>query len=57
MNGSIASLLAAGPRVANVGVSDFSDSLAAQDVPVIQVDWTPSPKLDDELAQLLEELG
>jgi hypothetical protein len=57
MNEKIAALLAAGPDVANVGVSDFSDSLAAQDVPVIQVDWTPPPKLDDDLTRLLEELG
>lgn len=57
MNEKVAVLLAAGPRVANVGVNDFSESLATQDVPVIQVDWTPPPKLDDELAQLLEELG
>jgi hypothetical protein len=57
VNEKIAALLATGPRVANVGVSDFSESLAAQDVPVIQVDWRPPPKLDDDLAQLLEELG
>jgi hypothetical protein len=57
MNEKIAALLAAGPDVANVGLSDFSDSLAAQDVPVIQVDWTPPPKLDDDLTRLLEELG
>jgi len=57
MSEKIAALLAAGPDVANVGVSDFSDSLAAQDVPVIQVDWTPPPKLDDDLTRLLEELG
>ena len=57
MNEKIAALLATGPRVANVGVGDFCDSLAEQDVPVIQVDWKPPPKLDDDLAQLLEELG
>lgn len=57
MNERIAALLAAGPDVANLGLNDFSESLAAQGVPVIQVDWTPPPKLDDELAQLLEELG
>jgi hypothetical protein len=50
-------LLAEGPRVANVGVADFADSLAAQDVPVVQVDWLPPPELDDDLAELLEELG
>jgi hypothetical protein len=57
MNEKIAALLATGLHVANVGVGDFSESLAAQDVPVIQVDWRPPPKLDDDLAQLLEELG
>ena len=57
MNENIAALLATGPRVANVGVSDFSESLAAQDVPVIQVDWRPPPELDEDIAQLLEELG
>ena len=57
MNENIAALLASGPRVANVGVSDFSESLAAQDVPVIQVDWRPPPEFDEDIAQLLEELG
>lgn len=57
MNEKIATLLAQGPRVANVGVADFADSVAAQEVPVVQVDWTPPQKLDDDLAQLLEELG
>jgi len=57
VNENIAALLAAAPRVANVGVADFADSLAAQDVTVIQVDWAPPPELDDDLANLLEELG
>jgi hypothetical protein len=57
MTDKIALLLADGPRVANVGVADFADSLAEQDVPVVQVDWTPPPELDDELVKLLEELG
>jgi len=57
VNEKIAALLATGPRVANVGVGDFSESLAGQDVPVIQVDWRPPPELDEDLAQLLEELG
>jgi hypothetical protein len=57
VNENIAALLAAAPHVANVGLSDFSESLAAQDVPVIQVDWTPPPELDADLTSLLEELG
>jgi hypothetical protein len=56
MTDKIAVLLASGPRVANVGVADFAESLAAQDVPVVQVDWAPPPELDEELAKLLEEL-
>jgi hypothetical protein len=57
VNENIAALLDATPRVANVGVADFADSLAAQDVTVIQVNWTPPPELDDDLADLLEKLG
>jgi hypothetical protein len=54
---SIAAILAEGLRVANIGVADFADSLAVQGAAVVQVEWTPPPELDDDLAQLLEELG
>ena len=53
----ISELLRRGPDVVNVGVRDFADSLVAQEVPVVQVDWTPPPELDDDLAELLEVLG
>lgn len=53
----IPSLLADGPNVVNVGIRDFAESLEAQAVPVVQVDWTPPPELDDDLAALLEALG
>ena len=53
----IADLLRNGPVVANVGVRDFAESVDAQEAPVVQVDWTPPPELDQELADLLEELG
>jgi hypothetical protein len=53
----ITALLREGPLAANIGVRDFAESLAEQDVPVVQVDWTPPPELDDDLADLLEELG
>jgi hypothetical protein len=56
MNDKIDALLGEGPRVANIGIAEFADSLAAQTVPVVQVDWTPLPKLDEELTRLLEEL-
>jgi hypothetical protein len=54
---SIIALLDDGPKVANVGVRDFADSLVEQDVPVVQVDWAPPPELEDDLADLLEKLG
>jgi hypothetical protein len=53
----IKSLLATGPLAVNVGVHEFADSLAAQDVPVVQVDWTPPPQLADDVADLLKVLG
>lgn len=53
----ITDLLEDGPKAANVGVRNFAESLAEQDVPVVQVDWTPPPELEDDLADLLEELG
>jgi len=53
----IADLLRDGPVVINIGVRDFASSLEAQQVAVIQVDWTPPPALDPAVAALLEELG
>jgi hypothetical protein len=37
-------------------VREFGESLAAQDVRVVQVEWRPRPQLDDDVARLLEEL-
>jgi FdrA protein len=53
---SVPALLREGPRVANVGIREFADSLAEQEVPVVQVDWAPPPKLEPDLAELLERL-
>jgi FdrA protein len=50
-------LLEQGPVAVNVGIRDFAESLAAQEVPVVQVDWTPPRELEPDLAELLEELG
>jgi len=57
MTAAIASLLRTGPDVVNVGIRDFAESLVAQKVPVVQVDWRPPPELDEDLAQLLQALG
>ena len=57
MSNNVTALLADGPRVVNLGLADFAESLTAQDVPVVHVDWMPPPELDEELTRLLEELG
>lgn len=53
----LAALLERGPDVVNIGIRDFAESLEAQEVPVVQVEWTPPPELDDDVAKLLEALG
>jgi FdrA protein len=49
-------LLAAGPRVINLGLELFADQLTACDVPVVHVDWRPPAGGDTRLANLLERL-
>jgi FdrA protein len=49
-------LLVAPPRVVNVGLEIFADSLREQGVAVIDVDWRPPAGGDAELAALLERL-
>ncbi len=50
------SLLAGTPRVVNVGLALFAESLRAQHVPVIDVDWRPPAGGDREMIDLLERL-
>lgn len=49
-------LLAAPPRVVNVGLGIFAESLREQGVPVIDVEWQPPAGGDPELLDLLERL-
>lgn len=44
-------------RVVNVGLETFAESLRAQGVAVVSVDWTPPAAGDPELLDLLERLG
>ncbi|MEE8395091.1 MAG: hypothetical protein V3S29_03485 [bacterium] len=53
----VSSLLAAPPRVVNVGLEGFADDLRGQGVSVIQLDWAPPPAGDAKLASLLAKLG
>jgi FdrA protein len=49
-------LLAGSPRVVNAGLAIFADSLRAQGVAVIDVDWRPPAGGDPEMIDLLERL-
>jgi hypothetical protein len=49
-------LLAAPPRVVNVGLEVFAVDLARQDVKVAHVRWSPPAGGNSHLASLLEKL-
>jgi len=50
-------LLSQSIKVINVGLEGFSRELADQQVPVLQVQWTPPAGGDPKLAELLSKLG
>jgi FdrA protein len=52
-----ASLLAAEPRVVNLGLELFAETLAALRIPVVHVDWRPPAGGDPRLAALLARLA
>ncbi len=54
--GDLPPLLSAGPRVVNVGLSRFAESLRTQQVPVIDLDWRPPAERDRAMLELLEKL-
>lgn len=49
-------LLAAAPRVVNVGLEMFAINLAAQGNKVVHVQWSPPAGGDSRLAGLLDKL-
>ena len=51
------SLLAAPPKVINVGLAGFAAELAANGAQVVHVAWTPPAGGDAKLAALLGKLG
>lgn len=51
-NNSVASLLKTGARIVNFGMKSFYDDLKAQNIPVIQMDWSPKTAKKDLLAKL-----
>jgi len=55
MADKILELLEHGPVVINLGVEDFAESLRAQEVEVVHVDWTPPAGGDREMIELLDQ--
>jgi hypothetical protein len=56
MAGKTRELLEHGPVVINLGVQDFAETLRAQEVEVIHVDWAPPAGGDREMIELLDQL-
>jgi FdrA protein len=52
-----ATLLTSQVKVVNIGLESFAHDLAAADVPVIHVEWSPPAGGDPELADLVSKLG
>jgi len=53
----IIGLLANPPKVVNVGLELFADSLRAQSVDVVSVDWQPPAGGKQKLIEMLDKLG
>jgi hypothetical protein len=51
------SLLDAPLHVVNIGIDGFADDLRKQEVPVIQLDWSPPEAIAPDIARLLSKLG
>jgi FdrA protein len=49
-------LLSEQPRVVNVGLARFAESLRTQHIPVIDLDWRPPADRDRAMLELLEKL-
>ena len=56
MEGTIGKLLNEPVVVINLGLKKFAENLEAQDVEVVQVDWTPPAGGDQEMIDLLDSL-
>jgi FdrA protein len=52
-----ATLLADGPRVANIGLARFADDLTSSGATVVHVAWSPPAGGNAKLGRLLAKLG
>lgn len=56
MENKIDEMLKRVPIVINLGVQDFAESLQAQGVPTLHVEWSPPAGGDREMMDLLDKL-
>lgn len=49
-------LLKVGPRIINIGIRDFGESLKKQGVEVTHLEWEPPTVVDQEIADILDKL-
>jgi len=53
---TLRSLMADGPIAINLGLEEFAESLQQQGMPVVHVDWSPPPPVDEEMQDILDQL-
>jgi hypothetical protein len=56
MTNKIEEMLIIGPKVLNIGLESFFESMQTQGIPVVYIDWEPPAQGDTELIALLEIL-
>ncbi|MFX0183140.1 MAG: fdrA domain protein [Candidatus Hodarchaeota archaeon] len=56
MTNKIEEMLVNGPKVLNIGLESFYESMKTQGIPILHIDWEPPAQGDAELIALLEKL-
>jgi len=50
------SLLTRDLQVINIGLTQFMEALAVQEIPVVHIQWSPPAENDEEIQNLLDSL-
>ncbi|HHX87984.1 MAG TPA: fdrA domain protein [Firmicutes bacterium] len=53
---NIQQLFSSGPKVINLGLEEFANSVKLKEVPVVHVQWKPPAMGDESLLKLLDKL-
>ena len=56
MKNNITKLFKEKLKVINIGLESFAENLEKEEVPVVQVEWSPPAGGDEEMASLLDLL-